>query len=207
MFVLTIIYKLINESIARIRDVFFNVFFKLSLSLQGASYGKGIKTYGGLPRVLLNRKHGIVHFGLHTMFNNFHSVGWNSKCYIRVEKNASLVVGDYSGINGVAICCSQEIRIGKYVKIGGGTCISDSNHHSLDYKERRLDSDLTKIRMAKIVIEDDVFIGAGCYIGKGVSIGARSIIAQGSVVVKDIPSDCIAGGNPCKVIKQINKND
>ena len=35
-------------------------------------------------------------------------------------------------------------------------------------------------------------------------IGDRSIIAAGSVVVKDIPNDCIAGGNPCKVIKRIN---
>ena len=52
-----------------------------------------------------------------------------------------------------------------------------------------------------IVIEDDVFIGARTIINKGVKIGARSIIASGSVVVCDIPSDCIAGGNPCKVIK------
>ena len=38
-------------------------------------------------------------------------------------------------------------------------------------------------------------------------IGDRSIIAAGSVVVKDIPNDCIAGGNPCKVIKRINIDD
>ena len=90
------------------------------------------------------------------------------------------------------------------MKIGGGTRISDSNHHSLDYLERREDNDPTKVSNKKIVIEDDVFIGAGCFIGKGVVIGARSIIAQGSVVVKDIPSDCIAAGNPCKVIKPLN---
>lgn len=45
--------------------------------------------------------------------------------------------------------------------------------------------------------------GAKCIINKGVRIGARSIIAAGSVVVSDIPSDVIAGGNPCKVIKGI----
>ena len=52
-----------------------------------------------------------------------------------------------------------------------------------------------------IVIEDDVFIGVNCIILKGVTIGARSIIAAGSVVTKSIPADCIAGGNPAKVIR------
>jgi acetyltransferase-like isoleucine patch superfamily enzyme len=50
------------------------------------------------------------------------------------------------------------------------------------------------------VIEDDVLIGARCIILKGVSIGARSIIGAGSIVVKNIPEDCIAAGNPCVVI-------
>ena len=59
------------------------------------------------------------------------------------------------------------------------------------------------IKHKTIIIEDDVFIGAKCIINKGVRIGARSIIAAGSVVVSDIPSDVIAGGNPCKVIKGI----
>jgi acetyltransferase-like isoleucine patch superfamily enzyme len=36
---------------------------------------------------------------------------------------------------------------------------------------------------------------------KGVTIGAKTIIGAGSVVIKDIPADCIAAGNPCKVIK------
>lgn len=40
---------------------------------------------------------------------------------------------------------------------------------------------------------------------KGVHIGARSIIGGGSIVTKDIPSDCIAGGNPCKVLRYMKK--
>ena len=53
---------------------------------------------------------------------------------------------------------------------------------------------------ASIVIEDDVWVGAHSIILKGVTIGARSIIGAGSVVTKSIPADCVAAGNPCRVI-------
>jgi acetyltransferase-like isoleucine patch superfamily enzyme len=47
-------------------------------------------------------------------------------------------------------------------------------------------------------------IGARCIILKGVHIGDRSVIGAGSVVSQSIPADCIAEGNPCKVVKQLN---
>ena len=53
------------------------------------------------------------------------------------------------------------------------------------------------------VIEDDVWVGAHSIILKGVTIGARSIIGAGSVVTKNIPPDCVAAGNPCRVIKSL----
>lgn len=60
---------------------------------------------------------------------------------------------------------------------------------------------------APIIIEDDVLIGARCIILKGVTIGAHSVIAAGSIVTKSIPKDCVAGGNPCKIIKNIRDID
>ena len=54
-----------------------------------------------------------------------------------------------------------------------------------------------------ISIGDDVWIGGASIICPGVSIGDRSIIGAGSVVTKDIPSDVIAAGNPCKVIRKL----
>lgn len=65
-------------------------------------------------------------------------------------------------------------------------------------------SDTQTAKTSSISIEDDVLIGTCSIILKGVTIGARSIIAAGSVVTKSIPADCIAGGNPCKVIRYIN---
>lgn len=51
----------------------------------------------------------------------------------------------------------------------------------------------------KVVIEDNVFIGTGSIILKGVRIGKNTIIGAGSVVTKDIPPNSVAMGNPCKV--------
>lgn len=56
-----------------------------------------------------------------------------------------------------------------------------------------------------IVIGDDVWVGGNTTICPGVTIGSRSIIGAGSVVTKDIPSDVIAAGNPCKVIRNIDE--
>lgn len=84
----------------------------------------------------------------------------------------------------------------------------DSNFHSLNYEFRRSrTTDCLNARRNPIQIDDDVFIGARCIINKGIHIGARTIVSSGSVVVKDLPPDCIAGGNPCSVIKRININE
>jgi acetyltransferase-like isoleucine patch superfamily enzyme len=81
----------------------------------------------------------------------------------------------------------------------------DTDAHQIDYLARRRGrGDKTSIiKSAPISIEEDVWIGANCIILKGVTIGARSIIGAGSVVTKSIPSDCIAAGNPCIIIRQI----
>ena len=55
-----------------------------------------------------------------------------------------------------------------------------------------------------IKIEDNVWIGGGAIILPGVTIGRNSVIGAGSVVTRSIPADCVAVGNPCRVIKQID---
>ena len=95
------------------------------------------------------------------------------------------------------------------MNIGGNCLIIDTDSHQIDFLARRgekkpqKDNLYTTIQSAPIIIEDDVWIGANTIILKGVTIGARSVIGAGSVVTKNIPSDCIAAGNPCKVIKEI----
>lgn len=127
----------------------------------------------------------------------------NIEAGIYVHSDAKLTIGDNVGMSSPCVWVRKAITIGNYVNIGGDCIIMDSDAHSLDYMIRRTSEDQKHAQSAPIIIEDDAFIGTRCIILKGVTIGARSIIAAGSVVTKSIPADCIAGGNPCKIIRNI----
>lgn len=58
-----------------------------------------------------------------------------------------------------------------------------------------------------VTIGDNVWIGGSSVICPGVTIGDNSVIGAGSVVTKDIPSDVVAAGNPCRVIRAITERD
>ena len=55
-----------------------------------------------------------------------------------------------------------------------------------------------------VTIGRDVWIGANCTILPGVTIGNNIVIAAGAVVTKDVPDNCVAGGVPAKIIREIN---
>ena len=161
----------------------------------------------GRPVLQIHPESSLV-FGKEVIINS-----GNVRCFdnglcskIVLCKNARLQIGDFSGISNTLIYCKKSISIGNHVNIGAGTLIFDSNFHSTNWEDR-IDRhvDIKNAKNSPIIIEDLVFIGARCIIGKGVTIGKHSIIAAGSVVVNDIPADCIAGGNPCRVIKVLNQ--
>lgn len=73
--------------------------------------------------------------------------------------------------------------------------------HPIDAAERNKGLEYAR----PITVGDNVWIGAGVSVLPGVSIGDNCVIGAGSVVVKDIPSNSVAVGNPCKVVKTISK--
>ncbi len=115
--------------------------------------------------------------------------------------DAQIRIGNNVGMSSTRIWVHKGLTIGDNVKIGGGGLFIDTDCHPIDYVVRRNSNEGTC--SVPIVVEDDVWIGAQCIVLKGVTIGARSIIGAGSVVTKSIPSDCIAAGNPCKVLKRL----
>ncbi len=116
---------------------------------------------------------------------------------IQLFKNASLTLGSgYINSNSVIACCNK-IVIGDGAAIARNVYIYDGDHHSIVDDEGNI---LNKSK--SINIGNRVWIGVGAIILKGVNIGDGSIIGAGAVVNKDIPANCIAVGNPAKVVKE-----
>ena len=132
-------------------------------------------------------------------------------CIVAERPNSIIEIGHHVGMSSPCLWAKERITIGNYVKIGGDCIFMDSDAHNLDWRIRNsqimfspMESlDIHTCKCAPIVIEDHVLIGARSIILKGVTIGHGSVIGAGSVVVKDIPANCIAAGNPCVVIKML----
>lgn len=168
----------------------------------GVCYNSDIKFYGD---TIINIK-GKATFGKQFICRSSitNCIDYGSSKIV-VMPNAELIIGDFSGISNVVLHCYNKVVIGNYVNIGAGTTIFDTNFHSTDWKKRKdRIEDIKDAKSAPIHIGDYAFIGARCIIGKGVTIGDKSIVAAGSVVTCDIPAGEIWGGNPAKFIKKIN---
>lgn len=186
-----------------IRQYFYTYFNRIMLWSAGVKYGKNLLIHNRFYLKLY--KNGKISIGDNFVAwsgENINPIGRNLRCSIFVNKNASLTIGNDVGMSSSCIRVDKSICIGDHVKIGANSIISDTDSHSLNYEIRRnIISDRENTKSKGIIIDEDVLIGTSCIILKGVHIGARSIIGAGSVVSKDIPEDCIAAGNPCKVIK------
>lgn len=113
------------------------------------------------------------------------------------------------GVN-CKIQCVNNVYIGDYTAIADNTTISDNNNHPISPDFRLYMRTTGEYDDARGWIHSDnapIHIGKNCWIGtnvriqKGVTIGDNSIVAACSVVTKDIPANCIAAGNPAKIVK------
>ena len=139
--------------------------------------------------------------------SRFTELGVSRPVIIRTQRpNAFISIGSDTGLSGVAICAAVAIEIGSKCLIGADVQIFDNDFHTIDPGNRRHENSFDKIKSAPVVIEDNVFIGVGSKILKGVRIGRNSVIGAGSIVSKDIPANSIAAGNPAKVIGKLNIN-
>lgn len=143
-------------------------------------------------------------------------IGNRVKVYTWTEFNiepAGIVeVGDDSILVGVVFMCAESIRIGRRVVISYNVTIADSDFHPRDPELRKLDAianapdgDKSKrppIIAKPVVIEDDVWIGIGAILLKGVRIGRGARIGAGAVVTKDVPPGATVAGNPAKVMDE-----
>lgn len=100
---------------------------------------------------------------------------------------------------GCIILDAAPVYVGKNVMMAPGVKILTATH-PLEYEARN-----TGIEFAEpIHIGDNVWLGGGVIINPGVTIGNNSVIGSGSIVIKDIPENVVAVGNPCEVLKNID---
>lgn len=131
------------------------------------------------------------------------TIGVFQKVILKTEPGARLIIGNNVGISGSTISSSMQIVINDNVLIGSGCLITDSDSHPMDPVLRHtIGSGF--IGTKPIIIEGNVFLGARTIVLKGVKIGENSVVGAGSVVTKDIPPNCVAAGNPARVIKMFS---
>lgn len=140
--------------------------------------------------------------GKNCIFNSTHKsnlIGVFSPCMVStIAKDAIIEIGDGCGFSGTVIAAALYIKLGNNVRCGANTLINDTDWHTDDYRTSK---------DKPVIIEDNVWLGYGVKVLKGVRIGKNSLIGANSVVTKDIPANVIAVGNPCRIIRQITPQD
>lgn len=110
-------------------------------------------------------------------------------------------IGNYCLIcPGVRIGSAHEILIGDNCMLASNVYITDSDWHDI-YNRISLG------KTAPIKIESNVWVGDSAIVCKGVTIGENSIVGAGAVVVDSIPANCVAAGNPARIVKQLDANE
>ena len=120
-----------------------------------------------------------------------------------VNWGSRITLGDHVYANtGLTVIDDTFVTIGSHVMLGPRVTISAASH-PVDPELRRqaYQYDLP------VVLEENVWVGAGVTILPGVTIGKNSVIGAGSVVDRDIPPDVVAAGVPCRVLREIGPRD
>ena len=128
-----------------------------------------------------------------------------------VDPTGCIEIGRDCVLVGAVFMCADAISVGDRVVISYNVTIADSDFHPIDPAERRLDaianapggnrSRRPTIRTAPVVIEDDVHVGIGAIVLKGVRIGTGARIGAGAVVTHDVQPGGFVQGNPAVASK------
>jgi acetyltransferase-like isoleucine patch superfamily enzyme len=134
-----------------------------------------------------------------------------------VEPAGLLEIGDDVTLTGAVFWCAHHIVVGRRVSISYNVMIADSDFHPKDLAQRRLDAEAispagdVNARPAfdcrPVIIEDDVQIGIGAIVLKGVRIGAGARVMPGAVVTRSVPRGATVQGNPAHELPVENSHE
>lgn len=193
---------------------------------QGLKGSPRIKRF--LDYLIMNQRDARPRWYIRLLAPLYQHRAWSSKVYWSVRMDTppyrrfwlgrKSVVESYCCINNAVgdVTIGDQTRIGIHCTVIGPVCIGNNvnlaqgitvtalNHNFKD-TTRRIDEQ--GISTKPVVINDDVWIGANAVILPGVTIGRHVVVAAGAVVTKDVPDNCVVGGVPAKVIKEIREID
>ena len=129
-------------------------------------------------------------------------------CYIEPPIHSNFGCGHvhfghhiYANFN-LTLVDDTHIYIGDYTMLGPNVVIATAGHPILpELREKAYQYN------ASVHIGRNCWLGAGVIVLPGITIGDQVVIGAGSVVTKDIPSNTVAVGNPCRVLRQVNEHD
>ena len=177
----------------------------LFLRRQGLRLGHAIVWYGS-PIVSL-APHSRIQLGDHCILCSRSSqtaLGVNHPVVLRtLRPGAEIRIGNRVGMSGTTVCAAERVVIGDRCMIGANVTITDTDFHSLDPVIRASPKDADSAKAKAVVIGNDVFLGSGCIILKGVKIGDGAVIGAASVVTRDVPAGLIVAGNPARAINEL----
>jgi acetyltransferase-like isoleucine patch superfamily enzyme len=125
-----------------------------------------------------------------------HVYNFRNMPHSRIKIGGDCLIGEYSVIRG-----QGGVQIGDRVYTSPFTQIIAVNHVFDDPNRPFVEQGITA---EGIIIEDDVWLGAGAIITDGVRVGKGAVVAAGAVVTKDVPPHTVVGGVPAKPIKTID---
>ena len=104
--------------------------------------------------------------------------------------------------NKTYLGCRLTISVGSRVSIGNHVLVADNPGHPMDAMKRRSQG-VEPDQIRPVTICDDVWIGNGCKIMPGVTIGEGAVVGAASIVTKDVPPHTLVAGSPAKVIRDL----
>lgn len=162
-------------------------YLKIRGTFSNITIGNNVKIFGHID--FRNRENGKIIIGNNVEIDNdCRFVAANNA---RLELKSNCFIGPYNVFNA-----GEDITLGSYTISGGFVHIQSSNH-GLEKSQKIW---LQKHTYGKIIIDEDVWLGANCTILQGVKVGEGAVIAAKAVVTNDVTPYSIVGGIPAKKI-------
>ena len=197
--ILTIIYqvtKILRNPFIRVKGYLYSRWIGLSFSQHCIYFKYPINQIEGASYFTIGTGCCFGKYAVLTAWGKRKSQKFNPQ--VRIGNNCQF--GDY-----LHLTCINEIIIKDGVLTGRWVTITDNSHGNSSMTDLILPpTERSMISKGKVIIEQNVWIGDKTTILPGVCIGEGSIIAANSVVTRDVPPFSVAGGNPIRIIKQLN---